>query len=176
MINSITESEVHIRLHERLAQIDGVQLLGWNPPNAKTYGLPNILIPKIVSKQRAGSDRVDACLAYRDIMMLVEIKSASSQTKRDAAKLRRICSCYGVDGILQILRRQGISVTPPLRWLVPVIAFAILDSKLPTDFLCWQVSPERYQQIMGSELAENASNELQELKLLFERIPNSPET
>lgn len=171
----VTESEVHSLLHQRLGQIQGVKLLGWSPPNAKTYGLPNILVPKIVSGRRAGSDRIDACVAYKRIITLVEIKPASSQMKKDTAKLRRICSFYGLSGLVQILRRQGINVTPLPRWLVPVIAFSILDSTLPTDFVCWQVSPEHYQQIVGSELPEDVAGELQELKLSFERTPNSPE-
>jgi hypothetical protein len=172
----ITETEVHALLHQRLTQIQGVKLLGWNPPNAKTYGLPNILIPKTVGRRRAGSDRIDACLAYRDVLMLVEIKPASAQTGGDVAKLRRICSRYELGGITQILKRQGITINSSVRWLVPVIAFGVINSELPKDFMCWQAYPDCYQQLLGSELPVDAVDELRELGLSFERRPNSLET
>ncbi|MGB5925000.1 MAG: hypothetical protein WBH01_02775 [Dehalococcoidia bacterium] len=175
MTNGITESEVHALLHERLTEIDDVRLLGWSPPNSKTYGLPNILIPKVVGKRRAGSDRVDACLLYQDIIMLIEIKPASSQMRGDIAKLRRILSYYEPYGLVRILERQGIRIASPIRWLVPVMAFGILNSILSNDFVSWHVTYDYCRQLDGPELSGDAASELQEFRQSFERKLNSLE-
>lgn len=176
MMDNVTETEVHDLLRRRLTRIQDVGLLGWNPPNGKTYGLPNILIPKIVDNHRAGSDRIDGCVYYKHLLMLVEIKPASSEMDDDAAKLRRICSLYKLEGVVQILQRQGLCPSPSFRWLVPVLAFGVLDSGLPQDFLCWQAYPKRYQQSTGAGLPKEATDELEELQVSFENIPDSLRT
>jgi hypothetical protein len=173
-VTDIIETQVHDALRQQLSRIAGIKLLGWNPPNSKTYGLPNILIPKFIGKRRAGSDRVDACVGYYDLVMLVEIKPLSSLMEGDIAKLRRICSYYGLDGILQILRRQGVHPDNAPTCLVPTIAFGALDSSLPEDFLCWQISQGVYRQVMGPELPEGATKALRVLKPVFEKRPGSP--
>lgn len=173
-MTDITETKIHDDLRQKLSQIVGMKLLGWNPPNSKTYGLPNILIPKFIGKRRAGSDRVDACIGYYDLIMLVEIKALSSLMEGDIAKLRRICSYYGLVGILQILRRQGVYPDNAPTCLVPTIAFGALDSSLPQEFLCWQISQEVYRQMMGPELPEGATKTLRILKPVFEKTTGSP--
>ena len=172
-MDGITETEVHALLRTRLTSIPNAGLLGWNPPNGKTYGLPNILIPKVVDNHRAGSDRVDACVCYKHLLMLVEIKPASSKMDDDADKLRRICSSYKLEGVVQILQRQGLCPSPSFRWLVPVLAFGILDSALPSDFLCWQAYPGLYRQAKGVRLSEGANDELEEFRVSFENIPDN---
>jgi len=108
--------------------------------------------------------------------MLVEIKPASSEMDDDAAKLRRIYSLYKLEGVVQILQRQGLCPSPSFRWLVPVLAFGVLDSGLPQDFLCWQVYPGRYQQSTGAGLPKEATGELEELQVSFENTPDSLRT
>lgn len=173
-MDEISETEVHDLLRTRLTSIPNVGLLGWSPPNGKTYGLPNILIPKVVDNYRAGSDRVDACVYYKHLLMLVEIKPASSQMDDDADKLRRICSSYKREGVIQILTRQSLFPSPSFQWLVPVLAFGVLDSALPSDFLCWQSYPGLYRQTKGINLPEETNDELEEFRAFFESIPNNP--
>ncbi|MBM4463455.1 MAG: hypothetical protein FJ012_09005 [Chloroflexi bacterium] len=170
-----TETEIHNLLRQRLSNITGVKLLGWNPPNAKTYGLPNILIPKFREQRRAGSDRVDACMTYEDVLILTEIKAASSEMVADIAKLRRIYSYWDLLGITQILTRQGIRFSPIPRAVVPAIAFGTLDSSLPQDFLCWHVQPGVYRQIAGVQIPEKDAEVLRRLRAAFERTQDNPE-
>ena len=111
---------------------------------------------------RCGSDRVDVIFEGLRTLFLIELKCCTSELEDDFIKLRRIRDTLGLKGIMEAIRRQGISVSDA-DTLVLGCGVEAIDAKFAEEFVCFELRNEGIRIVQGARLALDSSKVVQNL-------------
>jgi len=161
------EAQVSNNLYKQVSCEDFIQVINWNPPDAKAYQTINIKFPWFEGIRRR-RDSIDAIWVVEDILFLVELKCLSSESVLDIAKLRRITEQLTPDQLRIYMERQGAKIPTAIHQTALLIGVKIVNTDVAPDFTFLEIGKKQITPYFGLNVDRNVVR-------IIERIckPNS---